>query len=266
MRAAARLAVAAVLSAGCTVEPLDTSAKQCPCDDGFVCLESANRCVEPTDAVPGLVAWWAFDDDLADEVIEDASGMRHEARCAEAGCPGLTLGPEGEGDALALDGTPKNLWVGDDGGLSTPDALTIALFMRADDVVRSAAVAKVHGDAGAPIDAVSWAIELDPAGRVAFTLGDETGAHARVWSEVGAVAAGQWVHVAGTWQGSVQLLFVGGDEAAAGEGAATFGRGDLLLGGDGEATTRLAFPGAIDDVRVYDRALEAGEVEALATR
>ena len=260
------LALAAIVCAGCTVEPLDFSTKQCPCDDGLVCLESANRCVPPTDAVPGLIGWWTFDDDLGDEVIDDASGMGHEARCAELGCPGRTAGPEGEGDALALDGTPRNLWVGDDGGLSTPDALTIALWLRADDVVRSAAVVKAHGADGATVDAVSWAIELDAAGRVAFTLGDETGAHARVWSEVGAVAQGQWVHVAGTWQGAVQLLFVGGDEVGAGSGAATFGRGDLLLGGDGAAPPRLAFPGAIDDVRLYDRALGSDEVAPLAAR
>lgn len=58
MRGRIGVAVAVVaglgILAGCVLDPVDLSAKQCPCADGWVCDRFRNRCVsvEPPDAAP----------------------------------------------------------------------------------------------------------------------------------------------------------------------------------------------------------------------
>jgi hypothetical protein len=86
------------------------------------------------------------------------------------------------------------------------------------------------------------------------------------------VADDQWHHVAGTFDGKTQKLYVDGveqrDKNDQHTGPIPKNNWDLCVGnsvvdyGTGEF---LAFDGLIDDVRVYNRALSAEEIKALAT-
>ena len=71
-----------------------------------------------------------------------------------------------------------------------------------------------------------------------------------------------WTHVATTFDGTTQRLFVGGVQVGsrAQTGSMTASAGALNLGG--YAVWGEWFKGAIDEVRVYNRALTAAEIQS----
>ena len=67
--------------AACTVEPVDFSTKTCPCDQGFVCDEVRDRCVEPGDegVLEGLVAYYPLDEDPATSASDPQWTVAHRS-------------------------------------------------------------------------------------------------------------------------------------------------------------------------------------------
>jgi hypothetical protein len=79
---------------------------------------------------------------------------------------------------------------------------------------------------------------------------------------------GVWHHLALTMSSGVEtVIFDGGSAFSKPVGPYDFDGGDLVLGGDLNSGLPLAyFGGALDDVRLYDRALSLDELAILATR
>ncbi len=75
---------------------------------------------------------------------------------------------------------------------------------------------------------------------------------------------GQWVHVAGVWTGSELILYLDGASVATlpsvGNDTA---EGNLLIGRHSHLYGQNYWFGAIDDVRIYDRALTPEEIDLL---
>jgi len=71
---------------------------------------------------------------------------------------------------------------------------------------------------------------------------------------------GQWLHVAGTWDGAAQRLYLNGEEVATLTPSGVLGTGTMfrLSSPDGEPLN-----GMLDEVRVYDRALSGQEITAV---
>ncbi|NLT78146.1 MAG: hypothetical protein GXX98_16630, partial [Planctomycetes bacterium] len=71
---------------------------------------------------------------------------------------------------------------------------------------------------------------------------------------------GQWLHVAGTWDGAAQRLYLNGEEVATLTPSGVLGTGTMfrLSSPDGEP-----LDGMLDEVRVYDRALSGQEITAV---
>jgi hypothetical protein len=86
----------------------------------------------------------------------------------------------------------------------------------------------------------------------------------------GVAPTGQWIHVAGTYDGSAVRLYVNGAQVASAPASGSLlidSARPLLIGaGQNDATSAVqeAFSGRIDDARLYSRALSASEVQALA--
>jgi beta-galactosidase len=88
-------------------------------------------------------------------------------------------------------------------------------------------------------------------------------------SPTGVITTGAWVHVAATYDRTVNAqpkYYVNGAQTAAGTGAtATGGNTNAGTGNIGNATAgNRAFSGRMDDLRIYSRILTAGEIAQLA--
>jgi hypothetical protein len=79
----------------------------------------------------------------------------------------------------------------------------------------------------------------------------------------GAIPTGTWSHLAATWDGATLSVYVDGVLAgsAAVSGDLARGSGALRIGGN-TVFNNEAFAGRLDEVRVYERALTAAEIQA----
>lgn len=76
------------------------------------------------------------------------------------------------------------------------------------------------------------------------------------------IPANTWTHLAASYDGVNQILYVNGVQVASRplSGAVKTSTGPLRIGGDG--VWGEYFQGLIDEVRVYNRALSAAEIQA----
>ncbi len=81
------------------------------------------------------------------------------------------------------------------------------------------------------------------------------------------ITDGQWYHIGFVWDGSLRYLYVDGTEVASDTKAPAplkSSDGGLYIGADKTFDAGIFFPGLIDDVRIYNRALNAEDIEELA--
>lgn len=78
-----------------------------------------------------------------------------------------------------------------------------------------------------------------------------------------------WTHLAGTYDGAMAILYVDGAQVGAVRRTGTFpaDSNPVILGGNANGTSQTVselFPGRIDEVALYNRALDAAEIQELA--
>ena len=121
---------------------------------------------------------------------------------------------------------------------------------------------EINGDGGGP-GQIGWGVTTD-TGLVGH------GSSARVDD-------GQWHHVAGTFDNGTLTIYIDGNAEESASGGPTFGSGNTRFGYIGVGSESTAFnaepktpvymmTGAVDDVRIYDRALTHEEIAGLAGR
>lgn len=206
----------------------------------------------PPDAdVSGLVAHWTFDDDPADGAL-DSTGHGHLATCQGA-CPTLVTGKIGGGyhfDPAAS----QNLVVPDDPAFR--GNFTVAAWFLADAGETSGSMMAKPVGTGSEN---TWQLELHGAGIVSLSGGT---VH---YLDSPALTQGVWHHAAGTWDGTTKRLYIDGVEVSSVASTSSYDNHELLLGADQNGgTTALYWAGTLDDLRIYDRALSADEIAALA--
>lgn len=214
---------------------------------------------------PGPIAYWDCEEIRPGGVLPDVSGHGHDGRCTS--CPSIVPGWDGNGCDFR-DTERDGVIVEDDADLD-PSRLTLALFVysRAGE---SSLIAKPIGTGSANSyqlelrDFVSGGVSPDV---VLFT----TTPNSTTWEHIDHYLEpiGRWVHLAATWDGRRKRLYVDGVLEAEADGTVESGAYDLLLGydanGDGGGAW-LFFDGVLDEIRVYDRALDAAEIAALRAR
>jgi len=109
-------------------------------------------------------------------------------------------------------------------------------------------------------DNMMWDVEIHQTNGTLYTHrnGGQT-------VDMGAFPQGEWTHVGITYDGATAQIYSNGDLAA--DGAYTFGptKDAALVFGCCEAGGNNPFNGALDEVRLYGRKLNADEVKELAT-
>ncbi len=202
--------------------------------------------VEP----PGLLLHFAFE---ADGLLHDRSTGHHDAVCAPA-CPTPAAGRVGAG-AASFDGS-QCLRIADAPELRSP-AFTFMLWFRPSG-------GGIQSAFGRPLDGAT-------AGTNTFEAFLDNADLWKVAVNTQAVntptAAGAWHHLVGVFDGNAIAMYFDGAPRGTPRvvGAAVFGPDDLDIGCDVNSGTRSnQVIGLIDEVRLYDRALTAAEIAALA--
>jgi len=210
---------------------------------------------------PGLVALYAFDDDPADGVA-DTSGHGHAGTCPGA-CP-LVVGGR-SGMAYQFDGAGDLVVVPFAAAFGLAGGVTVSAWIRqaAGPTTRGCAASKPLGAGN--VD--TWALCVETNLSVLFYSGpDASPANDDfLFTAPGLIAIDTWQHVAISWDGTTKRIWVGGMEVGARDAPIGEDTSDILLGGNIDSGSVIAvFDGALDDLRLFDRALAATEIAELA--
>ncbi len=226
----------------------------------FVCVLSLVGTSPAGNIDPALVGWWMFEDGSG-TVARDASGKSVEGKFTG----NVEWGRDGQhGGILLFDGTtaaPEYVFI--DGAFSLP-VYTMALWFRVNggtgnrDVFSAYAKGVRHG----------ILLEVQGAGTLRYLhrypLGTAGGTN--IYTP-GTYADGAWYHVAMVKSVDQIALYVNGQEVGRTADTSKFNPGDtfgITLGIlDNERAAARLFPGAMDEVRVYNRPLSAEEIRKL---
>jgi len=216
-------------------------------------LENGPACVR---LGSGLVSWWQAEDDASDSVGSNSGVLANDASF-DAGMVG---------EAFTFNGTNQSVEIPYSATMATP-GFTLEAWVKpagqAEDWLGQAFVfGQSYGRqlvvrAGSQGLAVALQISNDPW---TFYEVDSSGE----------IPIGEWTHLAGTWDGGTLSLYINGtlDQQAAVDTVAWDSGCAFHIGGvydpEGDcAYVGQFFNGLIDEVSLYDRALFAGEINAI---
>jgi hypothetical protein len=219
-----------------------------------LCFGLIAAAFQATPPSSGLVLWWTLDD----AVTTDASGTGNNGTVAGGPTPQPADKP-----ALNFNNVQSMSFDGTD-----------------DQVTRAAVTGLAIGNT--PHTMAMWVkINAFPSARawIALLGTPEAGAHHWLINQTGTTqfgvwggaqkapilaADGQWRHVASVFDGTTLEVYINGTAMGGGAIAATFGLKGVPFTIAQKQIAESNFPGLLDDVRVYDRALTAAEVQYLA--
>lgn len=210
-------------------------------------------------APPGPVGDWSLDESGDGTVAVDGSGNGRDATLYG----GATWGDGVSGGALHLDGT--NDYAATSGVvLDTSKSFSVSAWTRLTTSSGNRGVLSQDGTHRssfylqylASSDKFRWSFPVaDSVERPAYVTVDS----------LSTVTQGEWVHLAGVYDksaGQIRLYVNGVLQGSASYSAAWTGTGPLTIGRALTNDTLVDFwSGDIDDVRVYDRVLLAGELQ-----
>ena len=199
-------------------------------------------------ATPGLVGAWSFDEPSGTS-SQDLSGLGNHAKLGS-----VTRSAGKFGQALTFKGSSGSyVTVADAPSLRMTKAVTIEAWVKPSTTTGWRTVVLKERP-----DQLSYALyaaneQHRPAGHI-FTSRDTAVAGGT------ALPVNTWSHLASTWDGNTQTLYVNGKKVASAalKGSVVNSSKPLRIGGN--ALWSEWFKGSIDDVRVYNRALSATEV------
>ena len=203
---------------------------------------------------PDPIASYSFDEGTGETAYDDSGnghdGTVHGAEWSEAGKYGGALDFEAGGDRVTIP---------DAADLDFTGAFTLEAWVRPEKYREWAHVISKGEPGEEPEYAYLLYASSDEDLPVA-SLSDAEGAEYPVAGSE-ALPTSAWSHLAVTADGSYERLYVDG-ELLASASAATAGTNDASLRIGGNWDWGDYFDGKIDNVRVYDRALSAEEIEA----
>lgn len=212
------------------------------------------------DLQKGLIAYWSFDGNA-----EDSSGNGYDAE--ENG--DVSYVPGKFGQALDLENDRAYLVVENnvDIQLKSADTFTVSVYVHPSDTA--------HGDIfyhGLGCSTwSSWFLGMqgsEPDAALvpdSFVFGVRTGNGGGYTGISAKASAGEWIHVAATYDGSVLKLYVDGVQEADLEtdDMPYDSQEKLHIGGDPGCGGRSWYTGLLDDARIYNRAFTENEITAL---
>lgn len=224
-------------------------------DFGGQAVDGGLDATPPLD-LSGLIARFSFETPAGAVVVD--SVHQNSGSCAESECPTLVAGHRG--NAYQFDGINDCIVVPDVGQLDPPQ-FTLSLWVRQDVDGPMTPLSKRFSGGGN-----TWQVESMTNEVMYFTTRSATGPD-RLVSAAGAGQLGQWQLATATWDGMTKVLYLDGARVATGTSELLVSDANAAqIGCDDNAPINNWFSGAIDEVEIYDRALDPDEVSLLATR
>ena len=204
-------------------------------------------------AVTGLVAAYGFDNGTG-TTTPDQSGNNNNGTLTNATWAGPTTGKYG--NALSFNGTNAWVTVPDSNSLDLTTGMTLEAWVRPTNLGNTFRTVLMKEQPGN----MTYGLYANGAGNSRVPIGEVNIGGYRDAVGTAQLPLNTWTHLATTYNGNVLALYVNGVQA-----------GQLLIAGSivtsisplrigGNAIWSEWFQGQIDEVRVYNRALSAGEV------
>jgi len=216
---------------------------------------ASNQATDTVVAAPptGLVAAYGFDEGLG-STTADQSGNGNLATLTNATWAGIGAGKFG--NALSFNGINASLSVADSNSLDLTNGMTLEAWVKpnAGSGYRTAIVKEQPGNL------VYGLYDNNDTSRPEAQV--TVGGTPRLLSGTAAVATtGVWTHLAATYDGTTLRLYVNGTQVStlAIAGTILTSASQLKIGGN--SIWGEWFTGLIDEVRVYNRALTAAEIQ-----
>ena len=212
-------------------------------------------------ALPDLIARWALDGN-----IDDASG-NSLASGTTAGSPTYVTGLEGT-QALNLNGTNQYAAVPHDYRLNATNAITLAAWIRPGKTGTQALITKsINGTAATGVNGYELSLATTGFPFVRFNQATSGDTYRLNATTVNTSNGTNWMHLAATYDGATARIYVNGVLNASAAMVVPIATNSVPvgIGSQFDGTGSRFFQGAMDDARVYSRALSAAEIEALAS-
>lgn len=204
--------------------------------------------------IPLPEAYWNFDRCLAGAggVMDDSTntndGTLYGAVCS-AGRYGF---------GASFDGVDDRVEAPNHASLNFTNALTVTAWVRPSNLSST-----FRTIVGKWYNTDSYALFVHN-GDYIFTVVLSTGAYVNVRA-TGFAAAGQWAHVAGVFNGSTAAIYINGVQVGPSVSAAGSLQQSTRAVVIGNYPSWNAFPGMIDEVKLYRAALDSTQIRGLAT-
>ncbi|HEU4702431.1 MAG TPA: LamG-like jellyroll fold domain-containing protein [Conexibacter sp.] len=164
------------------------------------------------------------------------------------------VGTDAVDPAVAFDGAGDDVRVGQSGSLDLTGALSLEAFVKPASLPAAGSFRQIVAKTG------SYALDFNGP-TLELTI-YQLGVARRLQAPAGTIVAGRTYHVAGTFDGATQRLYVNGRQVAS---VALSGAADTTIAGlrigswDG---AQQFFVGTLDEVALYNKALSASQVAA----
>jgi hypothetical protein len=210
-----------------------------------------------------LVGHWRMDEGSGSLVADDSPNGLHGTA---VGSPAWVPGVQGPWALSFTNGTSKYVTVPNAGPLNITAAITMAAWIRPTQVATASIINKATFATG-PV--FGYELDLSTTGVPFVRLFNDTQAPGggRLNATVPYPTNGTtWMHVAATYDGATISMYVNGvlNVTRASTAPITTNSLPFVIGAPSDGLAARVFPGAIDDVRLYNRALTGAEIAALA--
>jgi hypothetical protein len=212
------------------------------------CVTPPPNCVTPPS---GIVSWWRGESNALDSVGSNNGTLQG----------GATFATGEVGQAFNLNGTSAFVQVADAPSLRFTTAMTFEawVYPRALGGAYQEIMSKWDGG----VNQRSYLSAVDPDGRVEFTVNSDGGNNLAVAFSLNPIAANQWTHVAGVYDGASVRLYLNGVLQNSTPWTQGIFPGSVPLSIGSALVSGSFFGGLIDEPSLYNRALTAAEIQAI---
>jgi type II secretory pathway pseudopilin PulG len=216
----------------------------------------------------GLVGYWGFDGSgsIANGQtigLEDKSGSGNNGTASNLNSTGMSFVEGKVGNALQLDGTDDWVNAGTNAIVNFTGPLTMAVWFNTPDAGGTSRIlSKQYSDTGETTSSSCYQLGIYE-NQYRLSLYTSAGSVDR---QTGTTTSNVWVHFAGTWDGSQYRMYLNGSQIYSGSLSGVLKTNlltPLSIGVSYADEAMYFFEGALDEARMYNRALSAPEIAAL---